>query len=257
MLTYLERAKLCNNPVAIKLLSLMDAKKTNLSVSVDVTRKEELLSLANSLGPSICVLKTHIDILEDFDNETVTMLQQIAKQHNFIIFEDRKFADIGNTASLQYEKGIYHIADWAQLTNAHSVAGADSIASLKKVGLQKNNAMLLVAEMSSQGNLAHGYYTAETVQMASQYSDFVIGFICQHKLTENPTFIHFTPGIKFSGGEDAQGQQYRTPHQAIVEAGIDIIIVGRGIYTATSIQHEAKKYQEAGWEAYLQKMSLL
>ncbi len=230
----------------------MEAKRTNLAVSVDVTLKKELLSLANSLGPYICVLKTHIDILEDFDQETVTALQKIAKQHQFIIFEDRKFADIGHTVGLQYAKGVYHIADWAQLTNAHAIAGPESIATLKKIGLPKQNAMLMIAEMSSQGSLARGDYTDQSLRIAIEHSDFVIGFICQRKLTDDPTYIHFTPGVKFSGGGDSAGQQYRTPFQAIVEAGVDVIIVGRGIYAASSIEREAQLYQQAGWEAYLQ-----
>lgn len=37
-------------------------------------------------------------------------------------------------------------------------------------------------------------FTLATVQMAEEHSDFVIGFICQSKLTADPKFLHMTPG---------------------------------------------------------------
>lgn len=58
--TYGERAGLCANPAGAQLLRIMEEKKTNLSVAVDVTQSAELVRLADLLGPSICMLKVHI-----------------------------------------------------------------------------------------------------------------------------------------------------------------------------------------------------
>jgi orotidine-5'-phosphate decarboxylase len=40
-------------------------------------------------------MKTHIDIIEDFDPSVVERLTELSQRHDFVIFEDRKFADIG------------------------------------------------------------------------------------------------------------------------------------------------------------------
>ena len=254
MLRYDERSSYCQNPIAIKLWQIMTEKETNLAVSIDVVRKKELLKFADLLGPEICVLKTHIDILEDFDLSAVQQLTALADKHKFIIFEDRKFADIGHTVKLQYEKGMFQIAKWAHIINAHSLPGPSIINGLKQVGLPRGNALLLIAQMSSQGNLANDQYAQETVKMALGHKDFVIGFITQRKLVEDPCFIQMTPGVQIEKSKDNLGQQYITPSQAILEQGSDIIIVGRGIYEAEEPLQAARRYRQMGWEAYLDKL---
>eukprot|EP01116_Phalansterium_solitarium_P018513 TRINITY_DN4923_c0_g1_i1.p1 TRINITY_DN4923_c0_g1~~TRINITY_DN4923_c0_g1_i1.p1 ORF type:complete len:503 (-),score=121.26 TRINITY_DN4923_c0_g1_i1:183-1640(-) len=253
-LSYAQRAELCRNPLGAELLRLMEAKRSNLSVAVDVTNKADLLRIAAAVGPHICILKTHVDVLEDFDADFGTELQRLAAQHNFLIFEDRKFADIGNTVKLQYGGGVYHIADWSHIVNAHVVPGPGIIAGLREVGLPKGRGLLLLAQMSSQGSLATGQYTVEAVKMATENKDFVIGFISKSKVSDDPSFINMSPGIQLQQGGDTLGQQYDTPEAAVAN-GSDIIIVGRGVYASGDAAEQAKLYQEAGWNAYLKRIS--
>jgi orotidine-5'-phosphate decarboxylase len=258
-LTYAERIKNQTNPTAIKLLEIMEKKKTNLSVAVDVTSKVELLKLADKLGPYICVLKTHIDIIEDFDEDLISKMTELAAKHQFLIFEDRKFADIGNTVKLQYSRGIYKISDWSDITNAHPIPGDGIITGLKEVGLPKGRALLILAEMSSAGTLAKGNYSIDAVRMAQKHSDFCIGFIGQNRIQSidgnniSQDFIYMTPGVGLIATGDQYGQQYRTPRQVILEGRSDIIIVGRGIYKEGDIVKNAIEYQSAGWNAYLER----
>lgn len=252
MLSFLERSNLCQNPTAKKLFRVMEEKKSNLAISADFTRAEELLSFAEKIAPEISLLKTHIDILEDFSPHVTEQLKRVAERGKFLLFEDRKFADIGHTVVSQYRGGIYKIAEWADITNAHIVPGPGIIEGLKEVGLPRKRGLLLLAEMSSEGTLAQGNYTQKAVEMALRHDDFVIGFICQKKLTDDPRFIHMTPGVQKGANQDALGQRYRTPDNAIA-AGSDLIIVGRGITGAKDPQTEAQLYKNEAWKAYAKR----
>ncbi|EEB08037.1 orotidine 5'-phosphate decarboxylase Ura4 [Schizosaccharomyces japonicus yFS275] len=255
--TYTERANVHPNAVAKKLLRLMDEKKSNLSVAVDLTKKNQVLELVDKIGPSICLLKTHIDIVEDFDADMVQQLVALAEKHKFLIFEDRKFADIGNTVKLQYSAGVYKIASWADITNCHTVPGEGIISGLKEVGLPLGRGLLLLAEMSSKGTLATGSYTQATLELAEKHNDFCMGFIARRRFPGlKSDFIHMTPGVGLDVKGDGLGQQYRTPEEVICESQSDIIIVGRGVYgSGRDAAQEAERYRKAGWEAYQRRIS--
>ncbi|MFA6098967.1 MAG: orotidine-5'-phosphate decarboxylase [Patescibacteria group bacterium] len=262
--SYAERAKITKNPVAKSLLELMEQKKTNLCLADDENEPEKFLERAEWLGPEIAVLKTHIDIIDNFTPEFIGQLTALSKKHNFLIFEDRKFADIGNTVKMQYRRGLYKIAEWAHLTNAHIVPGPGIIEGLKSAAanIKEPRGLILLAQMSSKGNLATAEYTKTAVQMALNYEDFVVGFIGNggdinelKKLTAiaPSQFIILTPGVKIGGGDDALKQQYTTPSE-VIAAGSDIIIVGRGIYESSDPQKIGQLYRQAGWEAYLKRI---
>lgn len=253
-LSFAERAAICTHPLSRHLFSLMEQKQSNLALAADVTSSKDLLDLAQTLGPYLCVLKTHIDILDDFTPSVCKQLQQIANEHNFLIFEDRKFADIGHTVLQQYQGGVYKIHEWAHLVNAHPLPGPGIIDGLKKVGQSTGRGLLLLAQLSSQGSLIDENYVRGTVAMAESHADFVVGFICQQRLTQDPRFIHMTPGVQFADKSDTLGQQYNTPHHVILEKGSDIAIVGRGIIKHVDPMKAAEDYREASWVAYQQRV---
>lgn len=84
------------HPLVAYLYRLMTIKKSNLCVSADVNSTSSLLRLAEEVGDSICVLKTHADIVDDWGDRTVRGLQELSRKKGFLIFEDRKFGDIGS-----------------------------------------------------------------------------------------------------------------------------------------------------------------
>lgn len=270
---------MCQNKIAKQLFEIMTVKQSNLCVAADYTSFDELLKLADQIGPHVCMIKTHVDIMNDFSMDQVQRLVDLAIKHNFLIFEDRKFADIGNTVKLQYGQGVYKIAQWAHIINAHSITGPGIISGLKEVTDFQNKGCLLIAQLSSKGNLINESYIKsissqvwslflsikvwifiiDTVEMAESNQDYVIGFICQKKLTSNPVFLHMTPGVQFNDGEmkDSLGQQYTSPETAILEHQCDIVIVGRGIIKSEDPVQSAIRYKTAAYESYLQRVSNL
>lgn len=55
--TYAQRAAKHTNPAAKALLETIERKKTNLCVSVDVTKTSDFLRVIDVVGPYVCMVK--------------------------------------------------------------------------------------------------------------------------------------------------------------------------------------------------------
>ncbi|CAG9977998.1 unnamed protein product [Clonostachys byssicola] len=262
-LPYHARAASHQHPVARKLFHIAEQKKSNLIISADFSDTDGLLKCADELGPYIAVFKTHVDIIHDFGEKTIVGLKNLAAKHNFMIFEDRKFVDIGSTAQKQYHGGALRISEWADIVNVSPLGGGGVVEALEQVIFNETfpyrdeRAVLLLAEMTTAGSLATGQYTQKCIDIAKQ-SGVVIGFVATGALgavdpdlntSAQEDFIIFTTGVNSCQSGNILGQQYQTP-EAAVKGGSDFIIVGRGIYTSDNRVETAKQYQREGWNAY-------
>ena len=82
-ITYNNRKKFTNNDTLKKLYTIMEEKKTNLCLSVDLTKSQSILKLIEKCGKHICIVKTHIDIIEDFTWDFILKLTELSLKYNF------------------------------------------------------------------------------------------------------------------------------------------------------------------------------
>lgn len=245
-LSYEQKLETAQHSVSKKLLETALAKQSNLIASADVTTTQELLDLAEKVGPHVIALKTHIDIISDFEYEkTITPLKALAAKHNFLLMEDRKFADIGNTQELQFTSGVFKITDWADFVTSQVIGGFESLDCFINVGV------VAIIGMSSKGALTTSAYREEALKIASSHPN-VIGGVSQNALPEE--MLLFTPGVNLADSGDGKGQQYNTPEHVFKTLHTDFIIVGRGIYKAENAEQAAQTYKNEGWKAYLNSL---
>jgi uridine monophosphate synthetase len=241
--------------LADRIRAAMQEKRSNLILSLDATTQEEFFSVLAETAQSIVMLKTHIDILTDFDHSFLTRLQKSATENRFLILEDRKFADIGNTVRHQFRGGPFTIADWADFVTVHMLSGPAILDGLFD-GVDDRGAFLL-ARMSSRGNLIDDDYTREVIRIGSDRA-CVAGYIGHGKSAGDLARLRrmiparqllLVPGVKMDSGGDGLGQQYLSVEDAC-GGGADLIIVGRGVYEDSNPAAAAERYRRAAWDNY-------
>lgn len=248
-------------PMAKTFMEVACRKKSLVCLAADKYTMAELFDLLNSVGSSIAALKTHVDLIDDWSKDEWNRFCTLAHEMDLLIFEDRKFADIGKISRRQMG-GIYNIGEWSDLVTAHLISGPDIVDGLQEAWSDagREGGVLLLAQMSSRGNLLGPNYTSTVVE-AGRVHPGVFGFIGNgsnaNSVRELRTMVGdekmiWTPGVNLATGDGEMGQRYGDPYEAVM-AGSDCIIVGSGIHGASDPAAAAAAYAELSWKALLER----
>ena len=231
----------------------MEEKKTNLCFSADLDNFDDLVKYIKIVGPHICILKLHSDIVKDLDLNKLQVINKLSIHYKFFIIEDRKFSDIGNTFKNQYQNGPLKIKDNTDMITAHGIAGEGVVKTFSDINIDKSKGLLLVYEMSSKNNLISSDYKNSLMKYVVNYTQDIIGLITQKRDIGPDNILYMTPGVSIKDKNDNSDQKYRTPEDAILRDNCDIIIVGRGIYNSDNVSKTVEIYKFLGWKAYKNK----
>ena len=113
-----ERWDSCSNILSKEYMKMASEKKSLLVLAADKKTISELLNLIEEVGDYVTVIKTHVDLIEDWTYNKWMEVVNLSKEKNVLLFEDRKFADIGKITREQMG-GIYAINKWADLVTSH------------------------------------------------------------------------------------------------------------------------------------------
>ncbi len=248
-------------PMAKTFMEVASRKKSLVCLAADKYTMSEMFDLLGSVGSSIAALKTHVDLIDDWTPEEWMRFCELAHEMDLLIFEDRKFADIGKISQKQMG-GIYNIQRWSDIVTAHLISGPDIVDGLQSAWSEasKEGGVLLLAQMSSRGNLLTPAYTSTVVEAGCAHPG-VFGFIGNGSDADSVRRLRemvgdakmiWTPGVNLATGDGEMGQRYGDPYQAVV-AGADCIIVGSGIHGAEDPAAAAATYAEISWKALLER----
>ena len=251
----------CAHPLSHEFMRIACEKESLVVLAADLPTVDGLVQLIEDVGESVCALKTHVDMVEGFNMGDWEGVVEVARSKGMLLFEDRKFADIGRVAQTQMG-GLYDIRSWADLVTSHSVSGPDVVDGIASAWdeVERVGGVLLLAQMSSSGNLLREEYTEETLDMG-RASPHVMGYIGNgSSVTELKALrskvgegrMIWTPGVNLSAKEGVLGQRYGPPAEAVL-AGSDAIIVGSGIHASEDPRAAARQYASLSWGALLER----
>jgi orotidine-5'-phosphate decarboxylase len=195
--------------------------RSRLIIALDVTNKEEAISIASKLGSVTDAIKVNYPLVLACGLDIIGELKQYAN-----VIADFKVADIPNTNTLICEETFKAGAD---AIICQGFVGSDSVRACVDVAKKYHKETFVVTEMSHPGALDFlqpKAFDLVDIAVKSGASGIIAPATRPERLREikqraNALKI-LSPGVGAQGGDA----------KAAIDAGADFIIVGRSVYNA-------------------------
>ena len=189
--------------------------------AADCASMEEMLDKLDTYGPHIGILKTHMDTFSDFNEHKLVRFIALKKKYDLLVWEDRKFADIGMIMDKQINNSVLRYDKWVDVFSLHAITGRESLETV--FNRNPDFKWIIIGQLSCPDNLIDKIYTQSAKSIYDSYEN-VIGMVCQDYL--GPEVIHIIPGISNTRKEDKMGQSYSKLEE---KQFADFLVCGRSI----------------------------
>jgi len=235
-LSYSQRAELTNNITARKLFHIMSVKMTNLCLAIDSQDVDYLIKTADLYGYHICLLKTNFKAKSEHDVQKITKLNQIALQHNFLVFEEG-------------QPGTNNLSQWTNVFLLNNQVD-------KPMALDEAVALMDIWKWQTCFLECDEFTETEQswqkkMRVAEVFSDSVIGFLSERKISTNPKFISMTKVL--SQGKRIQSI-YAEMESAMVNKNVDIIVFSDALLKAVDPLKRVVNFKIIAYNGYLKRM---
>lgn len=185
-------------------------------------------------------MKTNIQLVSDLTLETVQGIQDLAKKHRFLIWEDHDYNDETSNAHELYDTGRLCMSDFCDFVSQAPLSGRKAPPGFGTWSY-KAHAARVDTQHNTEEDLDNDH--EENVERNFAFIPAV-----EH-------LVLCTEGVNVGLAEDAQGNKYRTPVKA-VEDGCDFIICGKDTLHTRNPMATVKQYIMEGWAAYEQRIGM-
>ncbi len=221
-------------------------------VAIDTPDLDKALAIARAAGPHVGGLKVGLEFITAQGPDGVRAMTRLG----YPVFADVKFHDIPNTVA-GASREIARLG--VSIFNVHASGGEAMMRAAKNAASAINPGMKIIAvtllTSLDENDVAaigcRGTAAEQVVRLASlAQKSGLDGVVCSaHEIAAirkacGDDFLLVVPGIRPAGADLADQRRVMTPREA-VDAGADIIVIGRPINAAADPGEAARAIRES------------